>query len=398
VTNDTVGILSDMVNLTGMDGVAITASSIYEQCSTYYPVSYLYDGNEGTYWMSVQGDTPNQGADTNVETVFNSPRTVVQVNINGGSYYQYYGITRARIELFDDSDNLLYSAEHDLPQNAQVQVGTIENVSRFRLTALTANDGGGTYSQVSIAEIEILDDTGFTATASSTYYNYVVDNLFDGDTYNTIWVSNENDHPVQGTNPWVEVSFASPQSVSRVIIDQSSNYYYSYGTTRCRIELIDGAGNNLYTDEVNLPTYSEVIDIPETENVELVRFTILEATNNNNLCVLSEFNILEEQNGQYISLVQTNQNQGNYTASSEWKTNCYSYYPVSNLIDGNTESYWRSAQNDTPNYGVYPSVEITLPSPQTVSQIVTSGGSWYQYYGITKAKIELFDDNEIVLL
>lgn len=397
VTNDTVGILSDMVNLTEMGGVAITASSTYEQCSTYYPVSYLRDGNEGTCWMSTQGDTPNQGSDTFVETVFNNPRTVAQINITGGSYYQYYGITRARIELFDDSDNTLYSGEHDLPQDAQVQVGFVENVSRFRLTALTANDGGGAYSQVSIAEIEVLDDTGFTATASSTYSNYVVDNLFDGDTYNTIWVSNENDHPIQGTNPWVEVSFASPQSVSMVIIDQSSNYYYSYGTTRCRIELLDGAGNNLYTDEVNLPTDSETIDIPETNNVDLFRFTILEAIDSGfYVCVISELDILEEQNGQYISLVQKS-NQGTYTASSEWKTNCYSNYPVSNLIDGNTESYWMSAQNDTPNYGIYPSVEITLPSPQIVSQIVISGGSWYQYYGITKAKIELFDDNEIVL-
>ena len=397
VTNDTVGILRDMVNLTEMGGVAITASSTYEQCSTYYPVSYLRDGNEGTCWMSTQGDTPNQGSDTFVETVFNNPRTVVQINITGGSYYQYYGITRARIELFDDSDNTLYSGEHDLPQDAQVQVGFVENVNKFRLTALAANDGGGTYSQVSIAEIEVLDDTGFTATASSTYSNYVVDNLFDGDTYNTIWVSNENDHPIQGTNPWVEVSFSSPQTVSRMIIDQSSTYYSNYGTTRCRIELIDGAGNNLYTDEVNLPTDSETIDIPETNNVDLFRFTILEAIDSGfYVCVISELDILEEQNGQYISLVQKS-NQGNYTASSEWKTNCYSNYPVSNLIDGNTESYWMSAQNDTPNYGVYPSVEITLPSPQTVSQIVISGGSWYQYYGITKAKIELFDDNEIVL-
>ena len=183
-----------------------------------------------------------------------------------------------------------------------------------------------------------------------------------------------------------------------MIIDQSSTYYSNYGTTRCRIELIDGTGNNLYNVEAHLPTYSEVIDIPETENVELVRFAILEANNyyNSNLCILSEFNILEEQNGQYISLVQKS-NQGNYTASSEWKTNCYSYYPVSNLIDGNTESYWMSAQNDTPNYGVYPSVEITLSTPQTVSQIVISGGSLYQYYGITRTKIELFDDNEIVL-
>jgi PKD repeat protein len=402
VTNDTLGIISDIVNLTGLGGVTVTASSTYESCSTYYPVSYLRDGDEYSYWMSAPGDSPNQGASTYVETTFTSPRTVAQINIKGGSYYSYYGITRARIELFDNSGNTLYSGEHDLPQDAQVQLETVENVSRFRLTALAANDYGGAYNQVSIAEIEILDSApAFTVSASSIYDSYdpswcKADNLFDP---NNSWYSAPGDHPDVGSTPWIEVNFLEPKKISRVVVDESGVYGWR-GVTRARIELLDATGTIIYQSEYDLLSYYETIDLPDIQNVATFKLIVITADNYGGYNYVSIYglDILESIDGQYVSLVQKSvQDHGNYTASSEYKTNCYSYYPASNIIDGNPESYWLSAYNDTPNNGVNPVVEITFQSPQTVSQIIINGGSWFSSYGVTKARIELLDGNNAIL-
>jgi len=402
VTNDTAGIIMDKLNLTGMTGVAVTASSTYEYCYTSYPVSNVRDGYEESYWMSVPGDTPNQGADTYAETVFANPRVVNQVNIKGGYNYDYYGITHARLEFFDDADNLLHSTEEYLSQDAQVMVGLLENVKRFRLTALAANDWGGLYDQVSIGEIEIFDDKSFTAAASSIYDPAYpdwckVENLFDP---NESWYSAYGDHPDAGTNPWVEVNFTEAQKVSRIVVDQSWDYGWS-GVTRAKIELLDESGIVLFESEYDLLAYLEVIDLPDIEDVVIFRLLVLSADNpysdpNNAYVSIYGLDILTEIDGEYVSLVQKS-DQGTYAGSSEWKTDCYTNYPATNLIDGNSETIWLSAENDTPNYGVNPFVEITFPSAQTVSQITISGGSWYSYYGITRAKIELLDIDATVL-
>lgn len=398
VTNDTAGIVVDTINLTAMNGVTVTASSTYQYCYTYYPVTNLHDGYEYSYWMSAPGDTPNQGADTFVETTFANPRVVTQVNVKGGSNYQYYGVTRAGLEFFDDADNLIYSTEEDLPQDAQISVGLLENVGRFRLTALVANDGGGAYNQVSVGEIEILDNKSFTAAASSIYDPYdpdwcKVENLFEP--YES-WYSAQGDHPDAGTNPWVEVSFQEPRKVSRIVVDQSWDYGWS-GVTRTRIELLDGSGTVLFDTEYDLLSYYEVIDLPDIENVVTFRLVVIAADNpwGSHYVSIYGLDILTQIDGEYVSLVQK-PDQGTYTASSEWQE-CYSYHPASNLIDRQSETYWLSAENDTPSNGVYPFVEITFPSPQMVSQITISGGSWYSYYGITKARIELLDANDAVL-
>jgi PKD repeat protein/flagellar hook assembly protein FlgD len=397
---NTVGNLSDLINLTSLGGVTVTASSIYEWCSTYYPASNLLDGDFYTYWMSVPGDTPNQGANTFVETVFANPRKVTEVSVKGGSNFDYYGVTRARLQFFDEANNPLYSSEVDLSTDARITTGLLENVKRFRLTALAANDGGGLYNQVSIAEIEIFYVNNYTANASSIFdTNYSdwckVENLFIP---NQSWYSAIGDHPDLGSNPWVEVNFDSDQKISRIIIDQTWNYYYS-GVTRAKIDLIDDSGNILYETQNDLMSDYETIDFLDIKNVKVFRLTVLAANAawGASYVTIDNLDILTNIGGQFVSLVLLQkQDQGVYSASSEWKSDCSGYYPT-NLIDGNIETYWLTRENQTPNQGVFPYVDITFPSPQTISLIRINGGSSYPYDGITQAKIELFDTNNVVL-
>ena len=151
VSNNTVGFLEEeFINYCQLAGVTANASSTY---SYYYPANNAIDGNPDTYWVSAYGDTPNQGASTFIEVTFPSPQAVSQINVYGGSWWSWYGITRGRIELFDASDTLLYSKEVEIPSSyVEIPIPEIQDVTRCRLTALAAN---ASYPICSLGELEV---------------------------------------------------------------------------------------------------------------------------------------------------------------------------------------------------------------------------------------------------
>ena len=136
--------------LTG--GVTVSASSFYDYYGYYAPVNVI-DGNPESYWLSAYGDTPGAGS-TFFQVTFPSPQTVAQVNINGGSWWDYYGILRGRIELFDADDNVLYSREVEIGSSfVEVPITETANVTKCRLTALASQPYG--YYYCSLAELEV---------------------------------------------------------------------------------------------------------------------------------------------------------------------------------------------------------------------------------------------------
>ena len=134
IQRDTVGFLSD-------SGMTANASSQY---SSYYPPSNAIDGNTGTYWY-----TSYYGASGSwFEVSFNTPQILSGLSIS----WNYYRMTRARVEVYDINGNIISSNESDFSSNSsQLSFPALENVNRIRLVALS------TYSPyyVSISEFQV---------------------------------------------------------------------------------------------------------------------------------------------------------------------------------------------------------------------------------------------------
>jgi PKD repeat protein len=122
IAKDTVGFL----NTTGM-----TASASSQHSSSYSPDKAI-DGNTGTYWHSTSG----QGAGSWFEVSFNTPQRISGFTVNW--YSDYYRMSRARIEIYDSNNNIIYSQETDLSGNtSHVALPNVENASRLSLVAIT---------------------------------------------------------------------------------------------------------------------------------------------------------------------------------------------------------------------------------------------------------------------
>ncbi len=151
ILNNTVGFLSsNFINYCRQAGVTVNVSSVYYN---YYPGNNVKDGNSETFWLSAYGDTPSQGASPFIEVTFPSLQTVSQINLNGGSWWGYYGITRCRIELFNASNALLYSSENGISTPyIEIPIPETMNVTRCRLTVLATQN---VYPYTSLGEFEI---------------------------------------------------------------------------------------------------------------------------------------------------------------------------------------------------------------------------------------------------
>ncbi len=191
ILNNTVGFLtSNFINYCRQAGVTVNVSSSYY----YYLGNNAIDGNSETYWLSAYGDIPRPGASPFIEVNFPSPQTVSQINLNGGSWWGYYGITRCRIELFDASNAVLYSSENGI-SSAYIEILIPEtiNVTRCRLTVLAMQNVYPYYT--SLGEFEVgrlptgtLEPTGTnisTSLSASTEVSVYIKNA-EGNTVRTL--------------------------------------------------------------------------------------------------------------------------------------------------------------------------------------------------------------------
>jgi PKD repeat protein len=124
IAKDTVGFLSD-------SGITANASSQY---SSSYSPSMAIDGNYNTYWYSASG----QGAGSWFEVSFNVPQKIAGFTVQW--YSSSYRMSRARIEIYNSNNNIIYSQETDLAGNtSQVSLPNVENASRLRMVAITTS-------------------------------------------------------------------------------------------------------------------------------------------------------------------------------------------------------------------------------------------------------------------
>jgi len=134
VARDTIGFPDD-------SGMSANASSQY---SSSYSPSNAIDGNTGTYWY-----TSYYGASGSwFEVSFNTPQILSGLSIS----WNYYRMTRARVEVYDINGNIISSNESDFSSNSsQLSFPALQNVNRVRLVALS------TYSSyyVSISEFQV---------------------------------------------------------------------------------------------------------------------------------------------------------------------------------------------------------------------------------------------------
>jgi|GEM_PF-6889283 len=321
IENNTVGILGAQafINYCRLGGVVANASTYYDYYGNYVPANGV-DGQSETYWYSEPGDNPSYvpppdpyPGDTYIEVTFPSPQTVSQINLNGGSWWGYYGITRGRIDLFDAANAVLYSHEIDIGSSyVEILIPETANVTRCRLTALAANMS---YEVCTVGEFEVglapaqpsgqfanhCLLAGVVANASSVYdgTSYPATNAIDGNP-ETYWASAYQDTPAytytptpkHGGDTFFEVIFPSPKSVAQVNINGGS-YWPNYGITRGRIELFDAADNLLYSQEVDIGSAYAKFKIAEVKNVTRCRLTAIAAYVDSSLpvCSLGELEV-----------------------------------------------------------------------------------------------------------
>ena len=134
IQRDTVGFPS---------GTGMTASASSQYSSSYAP-SMAIDGNTGTYWYT----SYNGASGSWFEVSFNTPQILSGLSIS----WNYYRMTRARVEVYDINGNIISSNESDFSSNySQLSFPALENANMVRLIALS------TYSPyyVSISEFQV---------------------------------------------------------------------------------------------------------------------------------------------------------------------------------------------------------------------------------------------------
>ena len=124
IQKDTVGFLPDG----GTTGMTANASSQYS--SSYSPDKAI-DGNTGTYWVSCWYCTSGEW----FEVSFDTPQKVSGFSVTW--YSSSYIMSRAKIEAFNSSGDVLYDQEADFSGSvSNVSLPNVENVSRIRLTTI----------------------------------------------------------------------------------------------------------------------------------------------------------------------------------------------------------------------------------------------------------------------
>jgi len=183
VANDTVGFLS---------GTGMTASASSQYSSSYAP-SRAIDGNISTRWQTSYGGASGSW----FEVSFNTPQSVSGFTItwyNSSSYK----MSRAKIEAYDLTGNIVYSEETDFSGYiSQVSLPQVENVTRLRLTTINYTNS----NYVIIKEFEVdstpmpgteVEPTGTninTSISAGTPVSILIKNS-DGNTVRTL-VNNE---------------------------------------------------------------------------------------------------------------------------------------------------------------------------------------------------------------
>jgi PKD repeat protein len=118
----------DTIGFIDVGEISASASSQY---SATYPPSRAIDGNSSTYWYS------SSAKPVYFEVMFSRLRRVTGFTVDW--YSTSYKISRGRVELYDQLDNLLYSVEIDLVGDpSQVSLPPVDNVKRLRLVGITS--------------------------------------------------------------------------------------------------------------------------------------------------------------------------------------------------------------------------------------------------------------------
>ena len=91
------------------------------------------------------------------------------------------------------------------------------------------------------------------------------------------------------------------------------------------------------------------------------------------------------------TLVKEHREKLKLTASTTWPG-----WPVTHAFDGNLESSWFSAANDTAAHGKNPWVDVTFPADVTVQRVTILGNrdpAWPKGYTILAGSVELRDQD-----
>ncbi|MBU1053426.1 MAG: PKD domain-containing protein [Proteobacteria bacterium] len=129
--------LSIQKNSVGFLGAGMTASASSQYNSSYSPDKAI-DGNTSSRWQSAYRKTPYYGVNTWFEIAYNTPQL-----LNGFSvrwYSSSYRMSRARIDVYDNNNSLIYSQEINFPSvtTSTVSLPALGNATRLRLTAITS--------------------------------------------------------------------------------------------------------------------------------------------------------------------------------------------------------------------------------------------------------------------
>ncbi len=268
-----------------------------------YSAANVGDGKQSTAW--VEGDE-GSGLGASITADLGGEKVLTGLTVWGGFWYtqNYWSrYNRAKLLVVEFSDGS--TQDFNLNDEFKAQTLTFAAPKRTSTVKLKIKGiyNGSTFNDSAIAEVRLLDanpDVWVRPTAykaSSTFPadndgDYEVDNTTDG-ILDSMWC--ENDPKGDGTNQWVEYTFAGPTPVSKVVLRNGNAYSFSYfmKTNRANGATLTFDDGSTETLTIKDTVAEQTLSFPSrsTSKVKLTFTVVKKGSEYNDLC-LSEFYLL----------------------------------------------------------------------------------------------------------
>jgi len=372
--------------------VAVQAESEYPGGG--YPATNLIDGNLTSYYISEPRSGPGVTTGSGwVDLDLGSPRLVSKLSV-----YYLHGcgfevqtwdalqgwVTRATFA----STDVHYSSDGEY--RTDIDFGSYVSTDRVRIqvTASSYGDGNGAY-QVQFTEVKAFGDATLPAivptqlasddirsiTADSNYPGYSPALLINGNT-SDYWISEQKTESAEGMKgeATIQVDLASKRTIAALRFHNLIVPYVEVAVWNINEERWDVQR----TIDETAPVQAGLVSFTKPVETNKVRVKISRSTfGDGNGLYHVQFSELELFEVTHRIVVQSVQAEGEYPGGG---------YPVSNLIDGDTSSYFISNPKDEASGSTW--VELELSEQTAIGSLVVHA------LNVPDVQVQVYDDDE----